>query len=54
MKRLEYMYPEKHQLVINNEEDVYIVNFRLQLEKRTVAEAGQTVNANTKHYEPAP
>jgi len=53
MKRLEYMYPDKHQLVINNEEDVFIVNLRLQLERRTGSEVRQVVNANNKHYEPA-
>ncbi len=33
-RRLEYMYPEKHQLVINNEEEVFIVNLRIQLERK--------------------
>jgi sensor histidine kinase YesM len=33
-RRLEYMYQEKHQLVINNEEEVFIVNLRIQLERR--------------------
>jgi hypothetical protein len=53
VKRLEYMYPDKHQLVINNEDDVYIVNLRLQLERRTGAEVRHVVNANNKYYEPA-
>jgi hypothetical protein len=53
VKRLEYTYPEKHQLVINNEDDVYIVNLRLQLEKRPATEAGVVVNLNNKRYEPA-
>jgi len=51
MKRLEYMYPEKHQLMINNEDDVYIVNLRLQMERRPAAEAGYAPNANTQRYE---
>ncbi|MDO6434835.1 histidine kinase [Flavitalea sp. BT771] len=52
-KRLEFMYPDKHQLVINNEDDVYIVNLRLQLERRAGSEVRHVVNANNKHYEPA-
>lgn len=31
-KRLELLYPGKHSLVINNEEEVFIVNLKLQLE----------------------
>jgi len=34
-KRLELLYPQKHELVINNEEEVYIVNLKLLLEKST-------------------
>jgi sensor histidine kinase YesM len=49
VKRLEYMYPGKHQLVINNEEDVFIVNLRVQLERKP--ETGQVVNANVMAYE---
>ena len=52
VRRLEYMYPEKHQLVINNEDDVYIVNLRLQLERRPATEAGPAVNPNYMRYEP--
>jgi len=54
VKRLEYMYPEKHQMAIKDEEDVYIVNLRLQLERySTASEVEQMKNANTKRYEPA-
>jgi LytS/YehU family sensor histidine kinase len=53
VKRLEYMYPEKHQLVINNEDDIYIVNLRLQLERRPATEASFAVNPNNLRYEPA-
>ena len=49
VKRLEFMYPGKHQLVINNEEDVFIVNLKILLERRP--EAGKIVNANVKTYE---
>jgi sensor histidine kinase YesM len=49
VKRLEFMYPGKHQLVINNEEDVFIVNLRILLERRQ--EDGKIVNANVKTYE---
>lgn len=31
-KRLEFLYPGKHELVITSEEDVFIVNLKLQLE----------------------
>ena len=32
-RRLELLYPEKHLLTINDEEEVFIVNLKLQLEK---------------------
>jgi sensor histidine kinase YesM len=52
VKRLEYTYPGKHQLVINNEEDVYIVNLRLKLERYPpAAEAGRMANANLQNYD---
>ena len=35
-KRLELLYPDKHTLLINNEEEVFIVNLKMQLERRTV------------------
>jgi len=49
IKRLEYTYPGKHQLVINNEEEVFIVNLRIQLERKPAA--GQVVDANVMTYE---
>lgn len=51
VKRLEYMYPGKHQLVINNEEDVYIVNLRLQLERFPATAAVHMANPNLQRYE---
>lgn len=33
-RRLELLYPGKYELVINNEEEVFIVNLKLELEKR--------------------
>jgi sensor histidine kinase YesM len=36
-KRLELLYPNKHELVINNEEEVFIVNLKLLLEKNIAA-----------------
>jgi LytS/YehU family sensor histidine kinase len=33
-KRLELIYPEKHQLLITNDDEVFIVNLKLQLEQR--------------------
>lgn len=53
VKRLEYMYPGKHQLVINNEEEVFIVNLRLQLERSSTSADGHMAKANPQHYEPA-
>ena len=35
-KRLELLYPQKHQLKITDEEDVFIVDLKIELEKRTV------------------
>jgi hypothetical protein len=37
-KRLSLLYPDKHELVINNEEDVFIVNLKMELEKKYTAE----------------
>jgi LytS/YehU family sensor histidine kinase len=34
-KRLELLYPGKYDLTITNDEDVFIVNLRIQLEKIT-------------------
>ncbi len=33
-RRLELLYPNKHELVIKNEEEIFIVNLKLELEKR--------------------
>jgi LytS/YehU family sensor histidine kinase len=49
IRRLELLYPQKHQLIINDEEDVFIVNLQLQMERRMVAEA--SVVNNTMIYE---
>ncbi|HYO22663.1 MAG TPA: histidine kinase, partial [Flavisolibacter sp.] len=35
-KRLELLYPQKHDLVITSEAEVYIVNLKVQLEKKTI------------------
>jgi sensor histidine kinase YesM len=53
VRRLEYMYPGKHQLAINNEDEVYIVNLRLELERRPqqTIETDVAVNPNPKRYE---
>lgn len=46
-KRLALLYPGRHQLVINNEEDVFIVNLWLELEKKPVqAPAVKVVQPN--------
>lgn len=52
MKRLEYMYPERHQLVINNEEEVFIVNLRIQLDRKVAGpDASVPVVEKVKEYE---
>ncbi len=33
-KRLELLYPDQHELIINEEEEVFIVNLKLQLERK--------------------
>ncbi|HUC82161.1 MAG TPA: histidine kinase [Flavisolibacter sp.] len=35
-KRLQLLYPEKHELIINNEPEVFIVNLRLTLERQVL------------------
>jgi LytS/YehU family sensor histidine kinase len=35
-RRLQLVYPGKHDLIIKNEEDIFIVNLRLELEKKYV------------------
>ncbi len=42
-KRLELLYPGKHELVITNEDDVFIVNLKIELEK-IPRKAAQFVN----------
>ena len=52
VKRLEYMYPERHQLVINNEEEVFIVNLRIQLDRKVAGpDASVPVVEKVKEYE---
>jgi LytS/YehU family sensor histidine kinase len=41
-KRLELLYPQQHQLSINNEEEVFIVNLSVQLEQRKTSETALT------------
>lgn len=43
-RRLQLLYPNKHELAINNEADVFIVNLKLQLEKSTAL----TISTPTK------
>jgi Histidine kinase len=45
-RRLSLLYPGKHQLIIQEEEEVFIVTLKLQLEKRTM----ETVAANRPTY----
>jgi hypothetical protein len=33
-KRLELLYPGRHELIITNDEDVFIVNMKIELEQK--------------------
>jgi len=49
-KRLELLYPGRHELIINEEEEVFVVNLKLILEKRknkiaAAARLAETTNA---------
>ena len=46
IKRLELLYPQKHYLSISNDEEVFIVNLKVQLESTTAT--GQTVTITSK------
>lgn len=46
-QRLALLYPGKHQLVINNEEEVFIVNLALELEAALAGRAGVKINQTT-------
>ncbi|MDQ3277706.1 MAG: histidine kinase [Bacteroidota bacterium] len=48
-KRLDLLYPGQHELVVNNEPEVFIVNLRLLLEK-TVTPVAITNRITTEHY----
>lgn len=58
-KRLALLYPHRHELLITNEEDVFIVNLKLQLEKaaapvaRPVAVLTDTYAERPSHQMPA-
>lgn len=49
-KRLELLYPGKHELLINNEEDVFIVNLKLLLEKNTITTDPALITTTTEVY----
>lgn len=42
-KRLELLYPGKHELTLTEEEDVFIVNLRIELESRTLPLAEEMI-----------
>lgn len=51
-KRLELIYPEKHQLFITNDDEVFIVNLKLQLDKKiqnTATASGPIVKPEPSH-----
>jgi sensor histidine kinase YesM len=53
MRRLGLLYPQKHQLNIKDDEEVFIVNLQLQLERRARTEAG-VVKDNNINYATSP
>ncbi|MBB1283158.1 histidine kinase [Flavisolibacter sp. BT320] len=48
-KRLALLYPDRHELVVNNEAEVFIVNLKLLLDKTTVPVAPANL-FTTEHY----
>jgi LytS/YehU family sensor histidine kinase len=49
-KRLALLYPDRHELSINNEEEVFIVNLKLQLEKSLPATTPSYHTLTTELY----
>jgi LytS/YehU family sensor histidine kinase len=48
-KRLQLLYPQKHELIINNEEDVFIVNLKINLEKTGVTITAPVITATNAY-----
>jgi LytS/YehU family sensor histidine kinase len=51
-KRLELLYPQKHFLKITDEEDVFIVDLKLELEKRNIKELVAPKEPTATHANP--
>ena len=51
-KRLELLYPQKHFLKITDEEDVFIVDLKLELEKRNIKELLAAKEPTPTHANP--
>ncbi|HSC38111.1 MAG TPA: histidine kinase [Chitinophagaceae bacterium] len=49
-KRLSLLYPDKHQLLITSEEEVFIVNLTLDLERKIVPPAKSPLRTAPKQY----
>jgi len=52
MRRLELLYPQKHQLNIKDDKDVFIVNLQLQLERRIKPETSPVNKMIYEHTSP--
>jgi hypothetical protein len=46
IKRLQLLYPERHQLSISNDDEVFIVNLKLQLERLPASGTTVTILTN--------
>lgn len=49
-KRLDLLYPGRHELIINNEEEVFIVNLKLLLEKNEAAPVKEVAEKTAEIY----
>jgi LytS/YehU family sensor histidine kinase len=49
MRRLDLLYPQKHQLNIKDDTDVFIVNLQLQLERRLKTETSPLKDNNLNY-----
>ncbi|HEX8315449.1 MAG TPA: hypothetical protein VF609_10665, partial [Flavisolibacter sp.] len=49
-KRLELLYPQKYELSITNEAEVYIVNLKLQLDKKIILSNPSFANTTAEIY----
>jgi sensor histidine kinase YesM len=48
-KRLQLIYPGKHELIITNEEEIFIVNLRIELQRKKITVENPVVEENLLH-----